>query len=177
MSFSIEERCAFVHPHLIGGTGKHRVVQIVKEIPTSGSFSSTAPLTLGQEDILDDSGNLKHVSLYKLYMEIGDPTEYEFAKKVFNTWEHWKKIASHQAVSSHVAVWREELEIKVRCEAVKHLRAQSSKSTSAAMFLARKGYDEPPNTKKSKSHEEKVQEAIKSRIDADYARVMGGRTF
>lgn len=172
MSHSIEERCAFIRPHLRGSTGKMRISALFKELQIGKTAYREAPMCLGPEDVLDDDGNLRYVSLYKLYMDIGDPTEYEIAKLAFQTWEHWQAIANQYKVGPELEKWREEMEIKVRSEAVSELRKLAKTSTGAATFLAKKGYDDNP---KSRKKEKRIHDAIKTTIDSDYERILGKR--
>lgn len=58
-------------------------------------------------------------SLRRLYLEMRDPTEYLFAEKYLWGWNHWQRITANKALAEHVNEWREELEIKLRAEAVR----------------------------------------------------------
>lgn len=64
----------------------------------------------------------KYPSLYKLYMEMEDVLEYDFANKYFEGWEHWLKITENQIVKEYVEQWRRELEIKLRAKALNEIR-------------------------------------------------------
>jgi len=65
-----------------------------------------APFTLKD---YDHKGAL---SMYKRYMEIGDPTEYAFAQAMFGSWAHWRALSSASWFSEYVVRWREELKVK-----------------------------------------------------------------
>lgn len=46
--------------------------------------------------------------------------EYEFANEYFGGWEHWKKLqASAQNVRDVIKAWQDELEVKLKAQAVK----------------------------------------------------------
>ena len=60
-------------------------------------------------------------SLRKLYLEMMDPTEYEFANKYLWGWEHWQRIVENKQMFAHIQRWQEELEVKIRAQAVKRM--------------------------------------------------------
>ncbi|MEK9895641.1 MAG: hypothetical protein VW518_04345 [Burkholderiaceae bacterium] len=71
-----------------------------------------APYTL--KDVDTDGA----VSMYRLYMEIADPTEYDTAIKLLDSWEHWQLLTGDNYVRSwfkpYISKWRSELNSKLR---------------------------------------------------------------
>lgn len=53
------------------------------------------------------------ISLYRKYMEIGDPTEYRFALGCFGSWKHWQVLTKLQWFQPHHEEWKKELELKL----------------------------------------------------------------
>ena len=49
-------------------------------------------------------------------MEIGDPTEYQFALRVFGSWDHWQALCSSKWFSELVTDWRAELKTKMESD-------------------------------------------------------------
>jgi hypothetical protein len=78
-------------------------------------------------------------SIRRLYVETMDPTEYEFAKRYFFSWEHWQKTAANAAVAVEVQKWRDELAAALRAAAVAKIVAQADTSFQAAKWLADNG--------------------------------------
>lgn len=75
-------------------------------------------------------------SLHKLYMEMMDSSEYAFANKYFESWSHWKKIATNNKIAPFVEKWREELEFKIRKEAFDRIKeAAENGSLEANKFI------------------------------------------
>lgn len=74
-------------------------------------------------------------SLYQLYMEEEDLTEFEFSNKYFESFQHWKKVCSANWFHEHIAEWREELELKIRAKALHSLVKKSETSTEVAKYL------------------------------------------
>lgn len=112
-------------------------------------------------------------SMKQEYLEIGDPTEYTFAIQVLGSWDHWKQLCSSKWFSEHVENWREELELKLRAEGIKKLReiakGNSNISSSAAKFLADKGWDLKRGrpSKAEIERKNKMNSKIKNKINKD----------
>lgn len=81
-------------------------------------------------------------SLKKLYLEVGDPSEYMFASKYLFDWPHWQRLCKNSIVSKHVDEWREELTLSLKSEGVATLidLAINDKSYQAAKWLADEGF-------------------------------------
>lgn len=128
---------------------------------------------------LKDDDHLGHTSLYRKYMEIADPTEYRFATEVLGGWAHWQALLQTPFLPSLVARWREELDIKLRSEALAGI-ISTSKGTSREAFQAQKFLQSYGNTN-TKGRPSKAQvlsaakeiAADKSRVQADYLRLVG----
>lgn len=77
-------------------------------------------------------------SLYRLYMEMGDLTEYEFANTYLENWDHWLLLCSTSFFEPVVTRWRQELDLKVRSEALKRIRVEAANGDSKNQFQANK---------------------------------------
>jgi len=66
----------------------------------------SAPYTLKP---YDHKGSM---SMYRKYMEIGDPTEYEMAIALLGSWKHWQLLAEASWFKPLLEEWRKELKIK-----------------------------------------------------------------
>ncbi len=60
-------------------------------------------------------------SLRRLYLELADPTEYEFANRYLFDWDHWQKIVNNAILYEYIEQWREELEVKIRSQAIRKM--------------------------------------------------------
>jgi hypothetical protein len=116
-------------------------------------------------------------SLKRLYLEEEDPTEYEFATKHLLNYRHWKRICQNQQVLKHVQEWREELEAKLRCKAVKHmLTAAQTGNYQAAKWFADRGWTNNGAGRPSKADiesEKQFQVRIDKEYGADVVRLFG----
>lgn len=75
-------------------------------------------------------------SLRRLYLECNDPTEYVFATKYLWGWDHWQRLLGNQLILDEVLKWRDELEVKLRAEAVKAIIDMTGDSFAAAKWAA-----------------------------------------
>lgn len=108
-------------------------------------------------------------SIKRLYLELADPTEYEFATTYFLGWKHWSRISENKAVKAYIDEWREELEIKLRSRAIKLTLANAeSGNYQAAKWLADRGWQTRGAGRPSKQEVER-EAKIKSRIDDEYS--------
>ena len=114
----------------------------------------------------------KMVSLQQLYVAMvpNDPTEYEFAQTVFGSWEVWDKIQRAPQIAPFVKKWRNEVEIKVKSQAIQAIATEMKEggrsSFSAAKLLLEKGWLDKDNASqakkrlKAKEEEEQNKEAL-----------------
>lgn len=61
-------------------------------------------------------------SLYKLYMECEDLTEWEFANKHLAGWDHFEVLLTSSKFVKHLDKWRRDLEQKLKSKAFKALQ-------------------------------------------------------
>ncbi len=136
----------------------------------------------------EDKGDIP--SLYRLYMELGDLTEYEFAVQHFYNWEHWKMLCSISWFIPHIARWREELDLKTKAEALKRIKAEAkdpkAKNTFSAnkVLIDRSWENSKPKkpTPRGRPTKEEVLGELKREVqeskelDKDLQRILGGST-
>ena len=83
-------------------------------------------------------------SLYKLYMQEEDLTEYDFATKHLDSWAHWQLLQSKEWFQEYITRWRTELEMKLRSEAMKAIideaRVGGRNSYDAKKYILAKGW-------------------------------------
>lgn len=110
-----------------------------------------------------------------LYLEMNDPTEYEFAERYFLNWNHWQRIAANNVIKRYVDEWRAELEIKLRSRAVRLTVAHAeSGNHAAAKWLAEKGWDKRDAgrpTKAEVARERAVMAKAENEYSADVVRL------
>lgn len=116
-------------------------------------------------------------SLKRLFLLEEDPTEYAFAEKHLLGWQHWKRLCENKAIAKHIEEWREELELKIRSQAVRDMMnmcASEGGNYSAAKFLADRGWEKRAAGRPSKAEKDKhlrIEEKIEEEFAADVKRL------
>jgi len=115
-------------------------------------------------------------SLKKLYLEMQDPTEYDFANKYLLGWSHWKRLNANKELEPYFEQWREELEIKLRAQGVREMidQAKSGTSFQASKWKAEKGWGEKVAgrpTKEAIKREAAIQAKINDEFKDDFERL------
>lgn len=128
-------------------------------------YSDSSVYTLKDEDH-EYEGKLLP-SLKKLYLECGDPTEYEFATKYLLGWRHWKRLCENKIIRKHIDEWREELEVRLRSQGVKAALLQSSVSFQAAKWVADRGWETRGAGRPSKEDVER-EKKFQARVNEEY---------
>jgi len=151
----------------LDGSGKRVILQLFKEFARP---------------------DVKFKPLYTLqewkdvFLDCRDPSEYQPAQLLLGDWEHWLEVRNHALIKPHVDKWQNELEVKLRSEAIQQIKSHAKQpgGTAAAKWLADKGYAEE-GIKKAVGRPKKEEVAlppIPSRIAGDMARlgiVIGGK--
>lgn len=117
--------------------------------------SDQAVYTLSEHDKVYDGKDFP--SLKRLYLEHEDPTEYDFATTYLNSWKQWKKLCGNGEFKKHVEEWREELEVKLRSQAIRDIidMTANEASFSAAKWLADRGWEKRGAGRPTKQEQEK----------------------
>ena len=116
-------------------------------------------------------------SLKKLYLQIADPTEYEFARTCLLGWSHWKRLVENKALRPYFDEWRDELEVLLRSEGVRAAMDMSSSeggNFQAAKWMAEKGWEKKAvgrPTKQSGEKEARINERINDELNNNILRM------
>ena len=118
-----------------------------------------------------------YYSLKRLYLEMEDPTEYEFANTYLLGWQHWKRLKANKILAKHFAEWEEELELRLRAQGIRAAidQAAEDKGFQAAKWLADKGWQKNSvgrPSKHDKLREERMQAKLDDEFSADVVRLM-----
>lgn len=133
-----------------------------------GYDTEKAVYTLKEEDY--EYKGVLYPSLKRLYLEMEDLVEYEFAKTYLLGWAHWQRMNENKLLSKHFSEWREELEISIRSQAVRDIINMSAddKGFQAAKWLADRGWDKRPAGRPSKNEQLK-EDRMKKRIEDEFS--------
>jgi hypothetical protein len=146
-------------------TGRWRTQSLFKEFP-----NPKYPFywTLRREDTEDGIP-----SLYKLYMQAKDPSEYHFALKYLGGWEHWQTLCNARWFRKYVDLWREELKVLVQSDHYAIARALaedssakvSERMTAIKWLSVNSGYDKK-DLKRGRPSKEEVEGRLRQDLKA-----------
>lgn len=108
-----------------------------------------------------------YYSLKKLYLDMEDPIEYEFATTYLLGWNHWKKICNNAILDRHISEWRDELELKLMSAGVSSMLEQSDQNMQAAKWLAERGWSKRGAGRPKKEEMERDRQ-LHDRLDEEF---------
>jgi nitrate reductase alpha subunit len=93
---------------------------------------------------LKDKDHEGYPSLYRLYMETRDPTEWRFATRHLDGWEHWERLCDSSWFKPYVERWRRELHLHIASESLARIMAEAKTSSrdsfTANRYLLERGW-------------------------------------
>lgn len=121
-----------------------------------------------------------YISLKKLFLEMEDPTEYEFANLHLLGWSHWQRMNANKLMTKHFEEWREELELSLRAQGIRAIIDQSAdeKGFQAAKWLADRSWIKNVVGRPSKSEkvrQDRMDARIEDEFSGDVIRLLGDR--
>lgn len=144
---------AGAYDHLKDSQGRFRTQSLFVEYKHD---KYPAPFTLKE---YDHRGSL---SMYRKYMEIGDPTEYSMAIALLGSWRHWKMLTASQWFKPFITQWRKELKTKFESDRYREMvevaktQGGTPQGIQATKWLAER-YSEPQTKRGRPSKSEKAQ--------------------
>lgn len=147
------------------------------------SYSDKSNVSYTLKDWDHTIDDVTYPSLYRLYLEMEDLTEYNFAHTHLDGWEHWEMLCRCTWFIPFVERWRKELTLKIQARALTRLKAEASSSSKNAFlankYLVDKGWVDKTESKSSRGRPSKDDikkaadsiAASNSRLDEDYSRL------
>ena len=129
-------------------------------------YSDAAVYTLKDQD--HSLNGKTYISMKRLYLEMEDVNEYEFATTYLLGWRHWLRLYENKQLRNHITEWREELEYKLRSRASKQMIDMAAQGNyQATKWLNDRGWAIRGAGRPSKA-EKDGQQAIENRIANEY---------
>lgn len=152
-----------------------RTAALFRDHPTKQHDEEYCLFYMGRE-FSDD----QYIALKEVYMQIADPTEYQFAMVVFGSMRHWKEINDLVWTRDRVKEWRLELETKLRSEAIMGIvdlvddpEIKETTKFQSLKWLAQSEFadKETATTKKKKAKEKQVTDSVVNTVASDFERL------
>ncbi len=113
--------------------------------------------TLKEKDHLASDGKT-YVSMKRIYLEMEDVTEYEFALATLGSFTHWETLCKSPWFKEHLDQWRKELNLKIKARGVKAIMQAAiggeQPSFQAMKYLADNQYMEKKSARGRPSKED-----------------------
>lgn len=115
-----------------------------------------------------------YIPLKELYLEISDPTEYKFAAMAFFNYKHYCQLMEYEFFKKFIDKCRDELELKLRCEAVNKIKDEALKgsgasSITAAKYVIERGWIENKKDrhalKRRRTQDQKINDVIEKDLE------------
>lgn len=120
------------------------------------------------------------IALRWKYLDIGDITEYKFAREYFFSWDHWLMIADSSWFTETITLWRDDLKQKVLSDNFYKLKELSEGTgpvaSSAAKYLhnwASKTRVGRPNKTKSEGQISHDNLTFQKQLEQDFINLKG----
>lgn len=132
---------------------------------------------------LKDHDHEGYPSLYRLYMEMKDPTEYLFANKYLDGWSHWQELCECSWFQPYLSRWRLELELYIKAKALVKLLEEAEHPEGKNYFnvnkyLLERGWKDKDTPGRGRPSKQQVKDAAlelakeQERIDTDADRIL-----
>lgn len=137
----------------------------------------TPIFTTKDEDLV--KGDITYKSLKQIYLSYNHIPGYEldFANEILGGWNHWLKLADVSLIKGLIQSWREELDIRIKADALRMMMEASkdgdAKGVNAAKYLADKGYEKTRGrpSKAEVIRETKIQAGATKELHDDMERI------
>lgn len=110
-------------------------------------------------------------SLYRLYMEASDITEWDFANAHFDSYDHWLKLCDCDWFKPYLTKWRRDLEVKLKSQALKGVidkAASNDKDKLQALkYLLDKGYTSKEQPKRGRPSKLEIAREVQRQVFLD----------
>ena len=120
---------------------------------------------------LKDEDHEGYPSLYKLYLDTGDITEYEFASLHLGGWDHWCRLQKCSWFTPYLERWREELRLKLKAKALRGVISEAQSSSrnafAANKFLVQEGWKEPEKSKRGRPSKAEIDKERDKLLEFD----------
>ena len=128
---------------------------------------------------LKDQDHEGYPSLYRLFLEMEDPTEWRFSQEYLDGWSHWIQLQECNWFKPYVERWRTELELKLKGRALLEIQTTASNEDSknhynANKFLLEGGWKDKPESRGRGRPKKEAKEEVKataSRLKQDLERI------
>lgn len=122
--------------------------------------------TLKEKDLV--VGDKTYTSMKRVYLEMEDVTEYDFAMATLGSFKHWERLLESPIIIKHITQWRKELNLKLKARAMKSIIKAATEdeklSFQAMKYLADNEYLDKKG-KRGRPSKEEVKAELRREVE------------
>lgn len=122
--------------------------------------------TLKEKDLI--VGDKTYRSMKRIYLDMEDVTEYDFAVATLNSYKHWERLVESPIIRKHIDQWRKELNLKLKARAMKAIinaaTVDEKSSFQAMKYLADNEYLDK-KAKRGRPSKEEVSAELRREVE------------
>lgn len=122
--------------------------------------------TLKEKDLI--VGDKIYRSMKRVYLDMEDVTEYDFAMATLGSYKHWERLVESPIIRKHIDQWRKELNLKLKARAMKAIinaaTVDEKSSFQAMKYLADNEYLDK-KAKRGRPSKEEVSAELRREVE------------
>lgn len=122
--------------------------------------------TLKEKDLI--VGDKTYRSMKRVYLDMEDVTEYDFAMATLGSYKHWERLVESPIIRKHIDQWRKELNLKLKARAMKAIinaaTVDEKSSFQAMKYLADNEYLDK-KAKRGRPSKEEVSAELRREVE------------
>lgn len=122
--------------------------------------------TLKEKDLI--AGDKTYRSMKRVYLDMEDVTEYDFAMATLGSYKHWERLVESPIIRKHIDQWRKELNLKLKARAMKAIinaaTVDEKSSFQAMKYLADNEYLDK-KAKRGRPSKEEVSAELRREVE------------
>jgi hypothetical protein len=122
--------------------------------------------TLKEQDLHADG--MVYKSMKRVYLEMEDVTEYDFAMATLGSFKHWERVTESPILIKHITQWRKELNLKLKARAMRSIIKAATEdeklSFQAMKYLADNEYLDKKG-KRGRPSKEEVKAELQREVE------------
>jgi hypothetical protein len=123
--------------------------------------------TLKENDLKADG--MVYKSMKRVYLEMEDVTEYDFAMATLGSFKHWERVTESPILTKHITQWRKELNLKLKARAMRSIIKAATEdekvSFQAMKYLADNEYLDKTG-KRGRPSKEEVNAELRKEVES-----------
>lgn len=157
------------NPIFKGPQGKWLTKGLIYELTFASPDSEYAIYTFQPED--KKARGRTYISLRKAFIELEDPTGYEFSQLYLGGWVHLQECLKNKEWKAAWAEWQDELEVRLRAKGIRAMIREANgdgrSAATSARWLAENGFIKKEERAAGRPSKEEKDRHLKAMLSED----------